>query len=356
MSVQDVDILFRDPYREETVEQPDAQYPVAIDACLYGALVLQSIDEGTAPSVSDRSWYDRLFLERFAPYRLSHPELLSQALVSLVYGDVVSFPNIDIHPGDLLQRGVLRWVNTGTYYERESPECLNFLTSLAPLVLRHPLAAEAGLTYESFRNAVNGMLGFTEYPSQDRVVTADTVVVSVILQEIRTVLTFAREQGVPAFASLLAHWPGARRIPSKNEDKTVLELYFDTAVQTPRPRNIDEALTMREHPRIQKWRDTMREWSARMAAGVVTKDEIVEAIREANGHLEGAKFLRDLVPRWSVFVTLPFGILNAIFGPLPGVTEGLLAVAGISAYGKLVWASASSAEPLKHGWYLVAQR
>lgn len=118
----------------------EGRHPCALDACHYSALVVQAIEEGLGPPVEERSPYDQRFLDTFFGIRHRHPLLLQSALHAVVYSDDLLIPNIDINPGQLLH-GPDRLVRfaPGGGYHRESPENLEFLMKLAPLVLRHPI-------------------------------------------------------------------------------------------------------------------------------------------------------------------------------------------------------------------------
>jgi hypothetical protein len=219
-------------------------------------------------------------------------------------------------------------------------------------VLRHPLAIHRGLNAARFSRAIEGFLGFRKSPAGEEEIF-DRVFASVLLQEVRTVMAYAHEFGIPGFTMMLTQWPTLGSTASEDYDG-VAELYFDSAIYSPVPRTIDEAMSIRNHNRIVPWRTTMRQWTRDLSAGTLTKAQLIEAIREANSYVEGAKFSRELIPGWSIFITGSLSFLNLLFGPYPWASAPGLIVAGLKIYGRLVWASVSSQKPLKHGWYLVS--
>jgi hypothetical protein len=83
--------------------------------------------------------------------------------------------------------------------------------------------------------------------------------------------------------------------------------------------------------------------------------QVGEAIQEANGYIEGAGFAEDVVPSWSVFVTLPISLIKLFMDVPDFVTVAPFVISGLKAYGLLVWAALSGREPAKHGWYLLSE-
>jgi hypothetical protein len=125
----------------------------------------------------------------------------------------------------------------------------------------------------------------------------------------------ARMSGVPAVTLSLDRWHTSP-VPAVNtgdDALAVLKIYFESAVYTPQVRTIADALNLRKNERIAKWRSVMREWTSRLSTGQITQLEIDEALREANSYLQGAKLMKDIVPTWSVFVTLPISVIKLFF-------------------------------------------
>ena len=135
----------------------------------------------------------------------------------------------------------------------------------------------------------------------------------------------------------------------------VLRVYFQAAIHTPKLRSIQDALELRGNRRIEQWRSVMREWTLQLSKGEISQEKIGEAIRDANGYIEGAKFAKELVPAWTVFVTLPIGLIKLFYGVPALVTAVPLVISGIRAYGTLVWAAVSAKKPDKYGWYLLSE-
>lgn len=352
-------LLLNDPFqmgdRSIAIE---GQQPCALDSCHYTALVVQSIEEDLGPPVEERSPYEQRFLDTFFGIRHRHPRLLQAALHTVVYTDSLLIPNIDIYPGQLLH-GPNRIVQytAGGGYHLGSQENLTFLLKLTPLVLNHPIGRHLGLTPESYKDALERWLGLKDYPRlvKDKEVASRVVAVSVILQELRSVMLTARENGIPAITFALDQWPTSPSTAADEDSLAVLRLYFQEAVHTPKLRNIQEALELRQNPRIEQWRSVMREWTLQLSKGEITQEKIGEAVREANGYIQGAKFAKELVPTWTVFVTLPIGLIKLFFGIPALVTAVPLVLSGLKAYGTLVWASVSGQDSTKYGWYLLSE-
>ena len=154
-------LLLNDPFqigdRSIVIE---GQHPCALDSCHYAALVIQSIEEKLSPPLEERSPYEQRFLDTFFGIRHRHPRLLQAVLHAVVYSDNLFIPNIDINPGQLLH-GPSRIVQytPGGGYHRGSQENLAFLLKLTPLVLNHPIGRHLGLTPNSFKDALERMLG-----------------------------------------------------------------------------------------------------------------------------------------------------------------------------------------------------
>jgi len=321
----------------------------------YGALILQSIDEKLGPALGNRHPYEQRLFDSILRQRFTNGELIPSVLRLLVYSDNLLVPNVDISPGELCQgdHPVIQ-LSAGSGYVA-SEDCLKCMLDYTALAVKHPIARDLALSAESYRDAVQRLLGFKKYPNlaKEQALGNQVVAVSAILQELRSVMNIARKRGIPAVSSALDQWNGATVIPA-DDQLAVLQLYFNSAIYSPKPRSIKEALDLRSHPRIEKWRSTMREWSSQLSKGSMTKSEIINAVDEANGYIEGAEFIKNLIPNWSVYVTLPIGVLKAIFGAPLVVTGGLLMLSGINCYGKLIWASVTGSDPLQNGWYLVS--
>jgi hypothetical protein len=332
--------------------------PYAIDVIHYGALLLQSIKEGLGPPLKMRSPFEQKILELIMKRDYSDVGLIPSVLRLLVYADNILVPNVDLLPGKLYggDDPVIQ-LSTGGGYELKSEDCLVNMMDYADMAIKHPIGRDLALSPDSYKDALERFLGFKPWPNltdprQDEVAKR-VVNVSAILQELRSVVNVARIKGMPAVSPVLDGWDGQTTLP--DDDKlVVLKLYFDNAIYSPKPRSINEALDLRSHPRIQQWRSTMREWSTLLSKGSITEAKLVASVKEANGYIQGAKFLYDLVPAWSIYVTLPIGILKAIFGGPVVLTAGLLALSGVKCYGKLIWASVTDKNPLQNGWYLVS--
>ena len=217
---------FEDSFRKESAaDVHDRDKTFALDTTHFGALVLRSISEGHEPGFQERSWYDQLFLEAIATYDLANPRLGDAALASLLLSEKLIVPNIDVFWTKRFGIGdaaIIEWASTGTYYERKSRECRKFLSSLAPQVLRHPLSQHHQLTQDQYESAIDEILGFKEGPNPRRPKAENRryVLVQALIQEARTVMAFARENGIPAVSELLSRWPTVQRIPKKHPNRS----------------------------------------------------------------------------------------------------------------------------------------
>ncbi|MCB0280753.1 MAG: hypothetical protein KDD94_14685, partial [Calditrichaeota bacterium] len=109
---------------------------------------------------------------------------------------------------------------------------------------------------------------FIELP-KDRFELKKLVLIQTIIQELRTTVTFAKENQIPCFLNAFTD-----RKPQKisdHNDLFVIELYMKNAVYSPRPRNIKEALDLRENPRIVEWRTKINEWATQLSNGNLKK-------------------------------------------------------------------------------------
>ena len=61
------------------------------------------------------------------------------------------------------------------------------------------------------------------------------------------------------------------------------------------------------------------------------------------------------MPTWTIYVTLPIGLIKLFFGVPALLTAVPLVLSGLKAYGNLVWAAVTGKEPAKHGWYLLSE-
>lgn len=335
----------------------------AIDTCHFAALVLQSIAENLGPPMTGRSPYDQRWLERFSGYCVHRQDLLPAVLRALTYADSLLIPNIDIDPGELF-RGpsrLLQFSSFDTFHLKESQESFEYLLKLQALVLKHPLICKFGYGSQEYQDAVERILGFKDFPDPMEVsaVAERCRFISLVLQEIRSVMMGSRDAGIPALTTIPDQWETVSPLPP-NGELVLLKLYFENSLVCPAPRTITDALDLRSNSRVERWRKAMREWTYRLSKGEITTKEIGEQIREANSYFDGAKRISGIVPAWSVFVTLPVSLINHYFVGLPGVTEagfvGSVVIPAVKAYGWLVWFSVSRPEPLKHGWFLLSEK
>jgi len=185
-------------------------------------------------------------------------------------------------------------------------------------------------------------------------------IMSAILQDIRTVLMDAYNEGISAVSNLLdnleimgssTHSPSS----SSDESKVLVKMYFDSAVYSPRPQSIEDALEIRANPRIERWRSQMREWQTSCARGELTIAQIKESISDANSYIAGAKFAHHLVPHWIHYALFPAETFM-MFAPLPH--GEIIHTIAVGAVGLQIWVAAIQASvfgkaPLKSGWYLL---
>ena len=150
-------------------------------------------------------------------------------------------PNIDVFPTDVLGKGdnpIVKWISTGSYYKLESHECRNFLRTLEPHILRHPLSRHNQFNHENFEHAINELLHFSQPKRQEesKVDEVQRVLFSVMLQEVRSVFAYAREHSIPAASNLLSNWPAVNAPEELTSDDVLIALYFDNAIYSPRPK------------------------------------------------------------------------------------------------------------------------
>jgi hypothetical protein len=168
-------------------------------------------------------------------------------------------------------------------------------------------------------------------------------------------------RGIPTYA----HAPppldslGPTPAPSapQVDDLVVAKFYFDSQVQVPSPESFTEAVKLREHERIQAWREKVRSWSDKLKSGTTAFEEIKQEIDDANGYLRGATFPLRVVPRWSAFFTLPMAYyhtfttpseLSHIFGAC------LFAFEALHLYGHVIGQAVRKPDPLQYKWFLVS--
>jgi hypothetical protein len=339
-------IRLDDPIGSETDYLQDTS--LVLDCTHYMALILRAISEGSVRNLSERGLYGSTLLSTVSEYLLYHVSESKHALRMLAYGERIHVPNVEVDPGHLIS-------DTGIEIGRSvlglpSSKLNEFILSLEPLITRHPLFIHLSISRKFLHSWVKSGSSWSNDLSDNE--RRDSIVLHAILQEIRTVLLDAYKRGVPAVSNALRNWPTATQELSE-DSQVVLNLYFDNAVYSPNPGTIDEALEMRNLPRVTKWRKTMREWADLLSRGELTSKEIVDAVNDANSYIEGAKFAKELLPWWSVMVTLPLGVVTALFPPAVVLTGPLLMAEGVHLYGRLVWASVSADEPLHHGWYVL---
>ena len=201
-----------------------------------------------------------------------------------MYEDLV-FPNIDIMPGELYNKfGIVR-LGRSVRYEWRSDDFQAFAHSLMPLVVRHPIAQYAGITRKRYQHLLNfsrtehALWSYSKGPERAR----KGIVVSAILEDIRTALIDAHAEGIPATSDLLNKVP-SKLISSPSAAESLqtqdllIKLYFDAAIYSPKPATLREALDIRENPRIHKWRLLKKQWQNELPSGRLTLEQAAQAI------------------------------------------------------------------------------
>ncbi|MCB0280754.1 MAG: hypothetical protein KDD94_14690 [Calditrichaeota bacterium] len=82
-------------------------------------------------------------------------------------------------------------------------------------------------------------------------------------------------------------------------------------------------------------------------------------IQGANKTLKKVKIAKNLVPEWSIYITVPFSVLATILGGSIGVAIGtpLLTLDGINLVGRLLWAGRTSNTIFNNNnWYLLNEK
>ena len=343
----------------------DSDKSLIFDFSHYAALILQAIQEGLAPPKEERSGYDQVLLGEVGAYLAGDPAPRDTALRLLVLYEDLVVPNVDVHPGKLYNEFNVVRPGRSVQYQWQSEDFCEFTRSLQPLVLQHPVAQHHGITESDYEQVLNyaAREGSLWSPGQGRLGATKGIITSAILQDIRTVLLDAYEQGVPAVSNLLQHTPstdiGETGALSRVDSDVLVKLYFDLAVYSPKPKSINEALEIRENSRVAKWRTTIREWQQRLGRGEMDVDQTKELIREANSYIEGAKFAHHIVPRWAHFAFLPIEAISAVaLACGVHVPEAIHfaagGFAGAQLYGQMVWLSVKGSKPQKFGWYMLA--
>lgn len=168
---------------------------------------------------------------------------------------------------------------------------------------------------------------------------------------------YLAQSGVPTFGPPpLQAASGAGAHGVSDESEVVVGLYFDKAVACPRAQTFTDALELRHHPSVEKWRAQMLSWSRHLAAGETNLKRIEEELKDANGYIQGARFLSTVMPSWSMYVTLPLGLATQLIPGLQPVGWVLLGAEALGAYGKIVDAAVRSPERPDHQWLLVSDQ
>lgn len=164
-------------------------------------------------------------------------------------------------------------------------------------------------------------------------------------------------KGVPTFGegADLPTYEESRFRDFTSETPVIVAYYFHNVVRCPSPASLGEALVLKKHESVMRWREKVFAWSRCLASGELQWEDIRGEIHDANGYLEGAKFLSNLVPWWSVFVTLPLAAAAQLVPGLAPVGWGLVGVEAVKAYGALVDKAVSSPERLEYRWLMVSE-
>jgi hypothetical protein len=355
-----------DPFRFHQELTFDSERSIILDVCHHVALVLEAIQEGLAPKKSERNGYDQVLLNEFGGYLAGNRLPIETALRLIVLYEDLVIPNIDVHPGKLYSDYKMVRLGRSVRYEWSSEEFQEFARSLRELVVLHPMARHLHITGREYARILefarreNHLWATSQGPQGAR----NGIVVEAILQDIRTALMDASFEGIPAASDLLNNVPAANISGGMPFDSpggdALVKLYFDSAIYSPKPAGIQDALELRENPRIAKWRTVIRQWQAELARGELDQERVKEAIGEANSYIQGAKFAHHLVPRfvhtmcWSVEALAA----AASFFHLAHAPEAVhLILGGIGSaglYGEVLWSSVSGRDPQKFGWYLLA--
>ncbi len=139
------------------------------------------------------------------------------------------------------------------------------------------------------------------------------------------------------------------------ETPVIIAYYFSNVVRCPSPRNLREELDLKNHDSVIRWREKVFAWSHCLATGSLRWEDIRGEIADANGYLEGAHFLSNLVPSWSIHVTLPLGIAAHLVPHLAPVGWALIGVEAVKAYGELVGKAVSLPDRLQYKWLMVSE-
>jgi hypothetical protein len=168
-------------------------------------------------------------------------------------------------------------------------------------------------------------------------------------------------RGVPTYA----HAPpppqyiGPPPVPldTQSDSLGVAKFYFENQVQVPSPPSFSEAVKLRDHKRIQAWRERVHSWSEKLRSGTTALNEIKQEIDDANGYIQGATFPLRVVPRWSAFITLPMAYYHTFTSPselshIFGIC--LFAFEALHFLGDVASQAVRTPDPLQYKWFLVS--
>ena len=166
------------------------------------------------------------------------------------------------------------------------------------------------------------------------------------------------ELGVPTFAKprpeMLGPTPNME-VQTNPDAQFLVSLYFDN-VAVPAPMSALEAMRFRESARIEAWRAKIRAWQVNMASGRASEREILQEIEDANGYLQGARFISTTVGRITPWVTAPLAIATYFVDALPHHAEisALLATHTVlDRVGVAIETSVFGDRPLRADWVVL---
>jgi hypothetical protein len=164
--------------------------------------------------------------------------------------------------------------------------------------------------------------------------------------------------GIPTFTGVeprSSAEPGVD-FPESEATLRAVRVYFKEQVRVPAPEDFNQAMRLREHPRIIQWREKVTEWSLKISSGKSIDSTIREEINDANGYIDGPDFATKLLPWWMNTIIIPAAIYerfseNHELTFWIGLT--LLGIDVIKGICDIARASVRSEDPLKYKWFLV---
>jgi len=327
----------------------DASKSLILDSASFLSLVLDEMED-RGESIDERGPYEATFLRLAAVHQVRDPDLRRNAKRMLLLADDVLLPPVDVRSNMYTEKR-LKYAPTASMRARElSDESLDELAKLARQMSLHPLAQTHGLGSAEIGRIMERWRAERSFGAKRDELS---VLLEMLIVEAGVAQIHARQKGIPVASHGFFGWPtkSAAICGSIENSDGIVAIWFENAVASPEPRCVEHAFELREHPRISRWRSAMREWQLGLTTGSLSKEQVVDLIRDANEHVVGAQQLGAILPWWSTLVLMPLSVVASVMG-LGWLSAGVMSVRGVDFYGKLVKAVTRNGSQ-EYDWYLM---